>query len=570
MSTHFASKTGRVAAGGSLLVGGVAGALLLAPQAGAATTYTVTNTLDSGAGSLRQAVDDANNNAGADIIVFDASAAGTITLTTGEIAIRDAVSITGLGAVNSIISGNNNSRIFYIYDRAASLTVSISGLTMTDGSTGDAGGAILSNGNDLTLSSVVITGNEAEYRGGGVYFNDSEGRNPSFTIIDSEISDNTAGNDGGGFSFYNAVEVTITNTVVSGNSSDQQGGGAYLYNVDDVSIASSTFDQNTAVRTGGGLNIYEVGDVTITNTVVSGNTAGKGGGAFFYNVGNVSIDSSTFDQNTSVEAGGGIDATQSDSFTMTNSTVSGNQASDGAGLSLYLSGEVLIANSTIANNVADSNNGDGGALYSYGSDGDIRIIFCTISGNSANGETVRLRGLNDYGVDLTGTIISDNATISGSGTSAVDLFLDGSPTSELTVSSSLIMGTIAGDPFTDGGGNVLGVSAQLGVLADNGGATFTMEPAVGSSVIDAGPLSLPSLFPGSSFDQRGTPYTRGYNARPDIGAFETQPDPVSSTTTSSTSTTSTTTAPTTTTTLLGAIDTTTTVATDPVAPAFTG
>jgi hypothetical protein len=90
LSTHFATKTGRVVAGGSLLVGGVAGAVVLAPQAGAATTYTVTNTADSGAGSLRQAVDDANNNAGADIIVFDASAAGTITLTT-DIAIADDV-----------------------------------------------------------------------------------------------------------------------------------------------------------------------------------------------------------------------------------------------------------------------------------------------------------------------------------------------------------------------------------------------------------------------------------------------------------------------------------------------
>ena len=529
MSANFAIKTGRVAAGGSLLVGGVAGALVLAPQAGAATTYTVTNTADSGAGSLRQAVADANNNAGADIIVFDASSAGTITLTSGEIAIRDDITITGLGAVNSIISGNNNSRIFYMYDSGAMLTISISALTLTDGSTGYDGGAILSTGNDLTLSSIVITGNESTDSGGGVYSGDSEGRNAQLTIIDSEISDNTA-----------------------------------------------TYD-------GGGLKLHSVGDVTITNTVISGNTAGdEGGGAAIYGVGNVLIHSSTIDQNTSDNEGGGLYSSNNDSLTMTNSTVSGNQASDGAGLSLYLSGEVLIANSTIANNVADSNNGDGGALYSYYSTGDIRIIFCTISGNSANGETVRLQGLNDYGVDLTGTIISDNTTISGSGTSAVDLYLYGSPSASLTVSSSLIMGTTAGDPFTDGGGNVLGVSAELGVLADNGGATFTMEPAVGSPVIDAGPLTLTSIFDNSSFDQRGTPYTRGYNDRPDIGAFETQPGSVSSTTTSSTSTTSTTTAPTTTTTapsststststtLLGSIDTTTTVATDPVVPAFTG
>ena len=550
MSTKFASKTGRVAAGGSLLVGGVAGALVLAPQAGAATTYTVTNTLDSGAGSLRQAVDDANNNAGADIIVFDASAAGTITLTTGEIAIRDAVSIAGLGAVNSIISGNNNSRIFYIYDRAASLTVSISGLTMTDGSTGDAGGAILSNGNDLTLSSVVITGNEANYRGGGVYFNDSEGRNPSFTIIDSEISDNTAGNDGGGFSFYNAVEVTITNTVVSGNSSDQQGGGAYLYNVGNVSIDSSTFDQNTAVRTGGGLNIYEVGDVTITNTVVSGNTAGKGGGAFFYNVGNVSIDSSTFDQNSAVTYGGGVHATSSDSFTMTNSTVSGNEAEDGAGLRLDNNGDNLIANSTIANNVGAAEGGYGGAIYVFPSSGDLRIMFSTISGNSSEDSVVRLIPSPGNTAEIIGTIISDNTTESGSGTQAEDLYLGSN--SSFTVTNSLIMGTIDGS-FISGGGNLAGVSAQLGALADNGGATFTMEPAASSPVIDAGPLTW-TPFIGDGSDQRGGLFLRLYNGQSDMGALEVQPEPV----------------PPTTTTTVVPDDTTTTVATDPVAPAFTG
>jgi predicted outer membrane repeat protein len=542
MSTHFATKTGRVAAGGSLLVGGVAGALVLAPQAGAATTFTVTNTADSGAGSLRQALDDANDNAGADIIVFDASAAGTITLTTGDILIEGDVSITGLGATNSIISGNNITRIFYMYDEGAR-TISISGLTLTDGSSGSAGGgAIYSKGIDLTLSGVVITGNDSNYRGGGVYFGDLDGRNPSLTIIDSEISDNTAGNDGGGLFLYSVGDVSITNTVVSGNTSDDSGGGAYFYQVGNVSIDSSIFDQNTAVDDGGGLCLYNLGDVTITNTVVSGNTSDdRGGGAYFYSVGNVSIDSTTFDQNTAVDDGGGVRATYSDSFTMTNSTVSGNEAEDGAGLRLSNNGDILIANSTIANNVGAAQGGYGGALYLAGSSGDLRIMFSTISGNSSEDTVVRLYD-SQFTAEITGTIISDNTTGSGSGLQAEDLYLGSN--SSFTATNSLIMGETFGGVFSDGGGNVFGVSAQLGALADNGGATFTMEPTAGSPVIDAGPLTW-TAFTGDGSDQRGGLFLRVYNGQSDMGALEVQSDPAPPTTT-------------------------TTVGTDPMIPTFTG
>ena len=50
--------------------------LPLAASSLAAATFTVTNTNDSGAGSLRQAILDANANAGADTIAFDIPGAG--------------------------------------------------------------------------------------------------------------------------------------------------------------------------------------------------------------------------------------------------------------------------------------------------------------------------------------------------------------------------------------------------------------------------------------------------------------------------------------------------------------
>src|ERR1700745_497126 len=55
--------------------------LVIAVGSSGAATFTVTNTNDSGAGSLRQAIINANNTAGADTITFNISGAGVHTIT---------------------------------------------------------------------------------------------------------------------------------------------------------------------------------------------------------------------------------------------------------------------------------------------------------------------------------------------------------------------------------------------------------------------------------------------------------------------------------------------------------
>ena len=85
------------------------------------STFLVTNTADSGPGSLRQAILDANAQAGADVIQFAPSFSSgpqTITLTSGELRITDAVDIQGPGAALLSVSGNNSSRVFDVTARA--------------------------------------------------------------------------------------------------------------------------------------------------------------------------------------------------------------------------------------------------------------------------------------------------------------------------------------------------------------------------------------------------------------------------------------------------------------------
>ena len=99
----------------------------------AAAPYVVTNNNDAGAGSLRQAVLDANLHAGTDIIQFDAGLGGTIGLSSGQLSITDNVKIVGQGASVQAVSGNNTSRVFSVNNGT---TVSISGLTIRNGNAG--------------------------------------------------------------------------------------------------------------------------------------------------------------------------------------------------------------------------------------------------------------------------------------------------------------------------------------------------------------------------------------------------------------------------------------------------
>ena len=120
------------------------------------STFTVLNLNDAGTGSLRAAITAANTNVGADTITFAKGLSGTIKLKTGELLITDSVTIKGTGADNLAVSGNGASRVF---ETAAGLNVTISGLTITKGYAADQGGGILNDGSNLTLSGDDLTHN---------------------------------------------------------------------------------------------------------------------------------------------------------------------------------------------------------------------------------------------------------------------------------------------------------------------------------------------------------------------------------------------------------------------------
>jgi hypothetical protein len=169
---------------------------------------TVTNLDDAGPGSLRQAILDTPAGGTVD---FQPGLSGTITLTSGELAIGKDLTIDGPGASVITVSGNHASRVF---DIAASITVAISGLTIADGlATGDDGSGIRNQGT-LVLTDSTLTGSSSAAFGGRI-----ANLAGSMTVTDSTITGNTATAMGGGI--YNGgvgTTLTVINSIVTGNS----------------------------------------------------------------------------------------------------------------------------------------------------------------------------------------------------------------------------------------------------------------------------------------------------------------------------------------------------------------
>ena len=153
-----------------LPVGMLLACMLLGAGATRAATYTVTNTTDcstSGCGSLRQALMDAFNNAGADTINFASGVTGTITLANGELIISDpsggSLAINGPGASQLTIDGNQASRVFQVISTSSA---TVSGLTIANGHSAFGGG--IYNMGTLTLVNSVVRGNSSEADAGGI------------------------------------------------------------------------------------------------------------------------------------------------------------------------------------------------------------------------------------------------------------------------------------------------------------------------------------------------------------------------------------------------------------------
>ena len=326
------------------------GAVLAGVGPAAAATFTVINTNDSGPGSLRQALIDANAAAGADDIAFTVVPPATISLLSALPAVTSPLTINGLGASNLTIrrdpGAGANFRIFDITASAAP-EVTITGVTLTNGNA-PMGGAIRAQG----PAALAVT------------------------VADAVISGNTAG-QGGGIAGLNGPSLTVRRALIEGNASTGGGGGLYLLSINSLILEDSTVRGNGSQEGGGGLYSYlPLGPVTIRDTTISGNTnvAGLGGGGLSfvtYYSPPIVIENSTISGNTTANWAGGI--------TRLELLQPGGER---IGLSA-----LTITHSTITLNTATVAGGGAGGLYSYAT-----VLRNTIVSGNINADAPDISG----------------------------------------------------------------------------------------------------------------------------------------------------------------------------------
>ncbi len=240
----FAQTLKRVGSGVALLI-----LLHAVPVFG--TTFTVTNTNDSGPGSLRDAI---ANAAHYDTINFSLALPATINLD-APLELHTRVTISGPGAAYLAISGQNNIPVLLNYTDYPG--VHISGITVEFGSY-PWGGCIF-NGGSLTLTDTVVSRCTEFTRFGGGVFNSGE-----LFLIGSTVSGNAAGNNsnsgyGGGIyntSGANTGVVILTKSAVSGNFASTEGGG--IYTSGHLIVTNSTISGNSANTVFGGISNHSL------------------------------------------------------------------------------------------------------------------------------------------------------------------------------------------------------------------------------------------------------------------------------------------------------------------------
>jgi|GEM_PF-1035985 len=484
-----------------------------------AMDITVVNGNNTGIGSLRAAIDTLNLYDGPHNIQF--SGVDVVTLTAALPAPGKSITIDGGASkvtINASAMATATNCLAY-----GQVTLNLKNIIFDDAliSIGSASGTpAVGSGACIARNCVFKNGRAGAVKVSG-----------SFTAINCQFHNNQMNAASNGVAIRglsSANQIHLDSCIVRDNNSTGANGGAAIYAIGNnpnsiLEIRNSIIYNNVNASTGSnyGGGIASAANTTISNSAIYFNTAKRGGGLALLVGGTtkkskLTITNSTFSGNTATETGGGIcilgttsDAT--DSISISNSTISENGSTgdtEGGGIMLAQGAnsawilKMSMNNCTVTGNTSAASSGSGGGI-GRSTSGTIKLWlnYCIVAGNnpgntnigrdisSSTGWLTSLTGRNIYG----GTPSWGTAEKTGNVT-----LNDASTGNELIPLNSILENTLA-----DNGGTIPlpdGTYVKTHALKKEGHAVNPVLAAVGFETKDQ----------------------RGFNRdqMPDIGAVE--------------------------------------------------
>jgi hypothetical protein len=498
--------------------------------------FVVTNGLDSGAGSLRDAITQANNeaiNPGLDHIWFDSSMgnkAVELSSSSNEagptaLVITSTIIITGLpGDAGVTIARDSSQPLFRLFTVTSTGSLTLENLTLRGGQAkgGDGGSGVNltgTGGGGAGLGGAVLNfgGSLWAYGCTFAYSSAVGGSGGKAGSLYTGAGTGGGGLGGDGLTSWPYSGGGPNGGKDPGNDGGFGGGGAGVYGARDASGPNA--GNGGFGGGGGGAGKVELG--------VVGGTAGRGGNGGFGGGGGGGGQGSGFggDGAGGIEGfGGGVASTPSSGGNF-------GQGGGGAGMGgaiFNLGGSVQINNSTFYNNVVrggasqyvwGAGQGLGAAIFSL--NGTLAITNSTLDTNSATwggavfslaDPGIQVGTPGRAGVLINNSILTGSVNPSGARTLDLDIYARGS--TQVGGTSDLV--GLANDSYYQRM-PLYGRDPRLGPFEKNGGPTSTLVPKFDSPALDAG-NSAAAAGAGLASDQRGGP--RLFGASVDVGAVE--------------------------------------------------
>jgi hypothetical protein len=377
---------------------------------------TVTNTNDSGSGSLRQAIETVNAAKVAETITFQDLGAGTISVASALPALTNPAGTTFTfgGTTTSVtLDGSQTPGADGLSIASGANSVSLSGIALTVQNF-DSGVKLLGGSTGSTFKGLTLTRNNngielvsGTYTGTTIAGNTISLNNDNGIVVNGSVSNLTIGGSGAG----NTIQYNDTGLLFQP--------GSYASTVVTGNTISANYGDGILLGGGGG---------TLSGLSIGGTASGT-------------ANTITYNQDNGIEVRPG---------TFTGTAITGNSiaSNGGFGVALFAAGQTLQGLS-IGGNAA----GTGNTIESNAADG-VGVFGGTYTGTSIQGNTIRY---NQNGVSL--NLRGGGGTLSG-------LALGGANAGSLTAGNTITANSV--DGVVVNGGTYTGSTIRGNTISSNG------------------------------------------------------------------------------------------------------